>query len=89
MESIQERAIALIYKAGLDNLVRESEINYSRWKNLRHRKARMSTEEMEVLVRLYPSYGLWLATGQVAPEAGQTSPAYDEAHSNLPTPNAG
>ncbi|GJN44766.1 hypothetical protein [Pseudomonas tohonis] len=89
MESIQDRAITLIYKAGLDDLVRASEINYPRWKNLRHRKARISTEEVEVLVRLYPKYALWLASGQIAPECGQTSPDYDEAHKNLSVPNAG
>lgn len=82
MESIQEMAIALIYKTGLDHLVRASEINYSRWKSLRHRKVRMSTEELEVLVRLYPRYGLWLATGTVAPEAGQTSPVHDDARTD-------
>ena len=89
MESIQDRAIALIYKAGLDELVRQSDITWSRWKNLRHRKARISTEEVEVLVKMFPSYALWIASGQVAPEAGQTSPEYDKANSNLPNQNAG
>ncbi|MFC2974083.1 hypothetical protein ACFOJE_17935 [Azotobacter bryophylli] len=89
MESIQDRAIALIYKAGLDDLVRQSEINWSRWKNLRHKKARISTEEIEVLVKIYPRYALWLASGQIAPECGQTSPEYDEARSALPSQNAG
>jgi len=79
----------LIYKAGLDELVRQSDISWSRWKNLRHRKARISTEEVEVLVKLFPSYALWIASGQVAPEAGQTSPDYDEANRNLPNQNAG
>lgn len=89
MESIQDRAIALIYKAGLDELVRHSEITWSRWKNLRHRKARISTEEIEVLVKMFPGYALWIASGQVAPDSGQTSPEYDEAHSSLPSQNAG
>ena len=89
MESIQDRAIALIYKAGLDELVRQSDISWSRWTTLRHRKARISTEEVEVLVKLFPSYALWIASGQVAPEAGQTSPDYDEANRNLPNQNAG
>lgn len=89
MESIQGRAITLIYKTGLDELVRKSEINYSRWKNLRHKKARISTEEVEVLVKIYPQYALWLASGSVAPECGQTSPEYDEAHSNLESHHAG
>ena len=79
----------MIYKAGLDELVRQSDISWSRWKNLRHRKALISTEEVEVLVKLFPSYALWIASGQVAPEAGQTSPDYDEANRNLPNQNAG
>ncbi|WP_413042756.1 hypothetical protein [Pseudomonas sp. YJ42] len=89
MESMQDRAIALIYKAGLDDLVRKSEINYSRWKNLRHKKARLSTEEVEVLVRLFPQYALWVASGEIAPECGQVSPDYDEANRNLPSQSAG
>jgi hypothetical protein len=89
MESMQDRAIALIYKAGLDDLVRKSEINYSRWKNLRHKKARLSTEEVEVLVKLYPQYALWVASGEIAPECGQVSPDYDEANRNLPSQSAG
>lgn len=89
MESIQDRAITLIYKAGLDDLVRKSEISYSRWKNLRHKKARISTEEIEVLVKLYPAYALWIASGQIIPESGQTSPEYDEANRNLTNHSAG
>lgn len=89
MESMQDRAIALIYKAGLDDLVRKSEINYSRWKNLRHKKARLSTEEVEVLVKLYPQYALWVASGEIAPECGQVSPEYDEANRNLTSQGAG
>ncbi|EPD6593875.1 hypothetical protein [Pseudomonas aeruginosa] len=89
MESMQDRAIALIYKTGLDDLVRKSEINYSRWKNLRHKKARLSTEEVEVLVKIYPQYALWIASGNIAPECGQTSPDYDEANRNLISQSAG
>lgn len=78
MESIQDRAVALIYKTGLDDLVRQSTISYSRWKNLRHKRVRLSTEEVEVLVKIYPQYALWVVSGQVAPESGQISPDYDE-----------
>ena len=86
---MQDRAITLIYKTGLDDLVRQSEISYSRWKNLRHKKVRLSTEEVEVLVKIYPQYALWVASGQTAPECGQTSPEYDEANRNLTSQNAG
>lgn len=34
----------------------------------------MGTEELAVLVRLYPHYAFWLISGETAPEAGQTSP---------------
>lgn len=89
MESIQDRAITLIYKAGLDDLVRGSKVSWSRWKNLRHKKARISTDEIETLVALYPGYALWIASGKIAPEIGQTSPEYDEANRNLTSQDAG
>lgn len=79
----------MIYKAGLDELVRASEINYSRWKNIRHKTVRVSSEELDVLVRFFPNYALWLASGKIAPECGQTSPDYDEANRNLTSQNAG
>ena len=83
MESIQDRAITLINKAGFDTLVRASEIGYTRWHGVKYKKARMSTEELEVLTKIYPRYALWVMTGNVAPEAGQTSPDYDEANTAL------
>ncbi|WAC43526.1 DNA-binding protein [Pseudomonas sp. SL4(2022)] len=50
---------------------------------------RLGIEEIDVLVKIYPQYVLWLASGQIAPESGQTSPDYDEANRNLNQPNAG
>jgi hypothetical protein len=50
--------------------------------------ARVSTEEIDVLVNIYPQYALWLASGQVAPEIEQTSPDYDAANEKLAEPNA-
>ncbi|MOA56057.1 hypothetical protein D3C78_1799670 [compost metagenome] len=61
--------------------------NHDRWRSVSKGAVRVSTEEIDVLVKAYPQYALWLASGQIAPEAGQTSPAYDESHSNLPTPS--
>lgn len=81
--------MTLIYKTGLDDLVRQSSISYSRWKNLRHKRVRLSTEEVEVLVKIYPQYALWVASGQIAPESGQTSPDYDEANQNISNQHAG
>jgi len=89
MESIQGRARTLIDKAGMDTLVREGSIGYSRWQSVRYKDIRMSTEEIEVLERIFPRYGMWLISGKVMPECGQTSPDYDEANRNLTNQNAG
>lgn len=74
MHGIQDRAINLIYQAGIDELVRGTQISHNRWLTVRHRKARMSTEEMEALISLFPEYAYWIATGKTAPEIGQISP---------------
>lgn len=79
MESIRKRARALIAMAGMDRLVKESEIGFQRWHSVRFKEIRMSTEELEVLQRMYSQYRLWLICGEVAPEIGQTSPAHDDA----------
>lgn len=63
--------------------------DYERWKSVSKGAIRVSTEEIDVLVKIYPQYALWLASGQIAPECGQTSPEYDAAHSALPSQNAG
>lgn len=79
MNSIQARARSLIDKAGLERLIRETRIGLVRWQTVRYKPIRMSTEEIEELVKIYPQYAFWLASGQIAPEVGQTSPDYDEA----------
>lgn len=88
MESIQDRAVALVYKTGLDDLVRQSNINYARWRNIRHKTIRISSEELDVLIKIFPQYAYWLASGRIAPEIGQTSPEYDEASKKLDEQNA-
>jgi hypothetical protein len=78
MESIQQRARTLIAKAGFDLLIKHSDIGLNRWHTVRFKDVRMSTEELEVLIKLYPQYVMWLASGQTAPEIGQTSPELEE-----------
>lgn len=89
MESIQARARTLISMAGMDRLVKESQIGFQRWHSVRYKDVRMSTEELEVLQEMFPGYRLWLISGEIAPQAGQTSPAYDEANRNLTSQSAG
>ncbi len=63
--------------------------DHDRWKSVSKGAVRVSTDEIDVLVKIYPQYALWLASGEIAPECGQTSPEYDEANSNLTNQNAG
>ncbi|WP_240923259.1 DNA-binding protein [Metapseudomonas otitidis] len=57
--------------------------NHDRWRSVSKGAVRVSTEEIDVLVKVYPHYALWLVCGQIAPEIGQTSPAYDDTHPDL------
>lgn len=87
---MDERIRTLIDIAGLDNLAKKTEIAGTRWRTVRYdKRTRISTQEMQALIALYPQYGLWLSTGNVAPEIGQTSPAYDEANEKLHGQNVG
>ncbi|WP_165665327.1 hypothetical protein [Metapseudomonas otitidis] len=78
MPSIDARIRALIDITDLDELVRTTDISGTRWRTVRYdKRTRISTQEMTALVQLYPQYALWLASGEIIPEKGQTSPAYD------------
>ncbi|WP_308725128.1 hypothetical protein [Metapseudomonas otitidis] len=81
MPSIDDRIRALVDITGLDELVRTTDISGTRWRTVRYdKRTRISTQEMTALVQLYPQYALWLASGEIIPEKGQTSPAYDAQH---------
>ena len=73
-----DRAGLLIKRLGPKKLS-EAGGGYERWRNISKGAVRISTEEIDVLVGIYPQYALWLASGQIAPDCGQTSPDYDEA----------
>jgi len=79
MESSGDRARVLIKMHGPKKISTSSGTDHNRWKSLSKGVVRVSTEEIDILVRIYPQYALWLASGQIAPEIGQTSPAYDQA----------
>ena len=87
---MDERIRVLIDKAGIDELVRTTSIGGTRWKTVRYdKRTRISTKEVEALIQRYPKYALWIASGQINPECGQTSPDYDEANAKLAAPHAG
>ncbi|BFN26489.1 hypothetical protein PSCT_03440 [Pseudomonas sp. SCT] len=70
----------MIKTVGPKRLSQLSDTDHSRWLNVSKGAVRVSTEEIDVLVKLYPKYALWLASGQISPGIGQTSPDYDEAN---------
>lgn len=83
---IKERVITIIKFSGMKNPELEAQTGIGRytWQNIRNKPDReLKTEEIEAVVKLYPQYALWIASGQIAPEIGQTSPEYDEVNSKL------
>lgn len=68
---------------------KETGIDRYRWGNIRSGKARLSDAEIDAVVKVFPQYSLWLVSGEIAPEIGQTNPEFDEANRNLVNPNAG
>lgn len=83
MGSSADRARALIKQIG-PKKASEHGGDYERWRNVSKGAVRVSTEEVDVLVKIFPQYAFWLVSGQIAPEIGQTSPEYDEAHPGVP-----
>jgi len=88
---IRERIITIWEYLDLSapKLEKVSGIDRSKWYHLRSGKRRANEDDITAIVQLAPQYALWLTSGAIAPECGQTSPEYDEAHSNLSNQNAG
>lgn len=82
MHSASDRARALLKLIG-PKRASEQGGDYERWRNVSKGAVRVSADEIDVLVKIYPQYALWLASGQIAPEIGQTSPAYDEDRNRI------
>lgn len=68
---------------------KQTGIDRYRWGNIRNGKARLSDAEIDAVAKIFPQYALWLVSGNIAPECGQTSPEYDEANQNLSNHSAG
>lgn len=75
-----DRARLLIKKVGPKKLSQLSDTDHSRWLNVSKGAVRVSSEEIDVLVSVFPQYALWIASGQIIPERGQTSPEFDDAN---------
>jgi len=90
---IKERVITVLKSSGirLPELEERTGISRYTWNNLKNtaRKREIKAEEIEAIVKLFPQYALWVVSGEIAPEAGQISPDYVSADSNLHNQSAG
>lgn len=87
--SITDRVLLLIDLCNVVELSKAGSTDYARWMNIKRGRARVGAEEIEIIANQFPSWRWWLLTGEVMPEAGQTSPEYDEANEKLAEPSAG
>lgn len=89
---IKSRVIEILKSSEmrLPELEERTGINRYTWNNLKNPSRNREIKESEILAiaELFPQYRWWLLTGEVMPEIGQTSPAYDEAHSEIPSSSA-
>jgi hypothetical protein len=88
---IRDRLITICEDKGLTakKLQELTGIDREKWYALRGNKRRANEEDIEAILAITPQYALWLVSGNIAPEAGQVSPAYEEANLKLEGQNAG
>lgn len=88
---IRERLIAIWDAKGLTarKLEELTGVDREKWYALRNNKRRVNEDDIEGILSITPEYALWLVSGKIAPESGQTSPAYAEADLKLEQPKAG
>ncbi|WP_287031321.1 DNA-binding protein [Pseudomonas sp. UBA6310] len=84
-----DRALQLLERTSLKELAEVNSKDYVRWQSIKRGRARISAEELEVLGEKYPQFRWWLMTGEVMPDKGQLSPAYEETNIKFPNQNAG
>ncbi len=88
---MRERFVAILEhkKLTAKKLEQLTGIDREKWYALRKGGRRINEDDIKAIVDLAPEYALWLVTGGIAPECGQTSPEYDDANSNLTSHHAG
>lgn len=89
VSDIDNRALLLLGMLKPQDLAEPGSKDYMRWQNVKRKRVRITTEEIDALAKAFPNYRWWLLTGDVMPEVGQTSPDYDAAHTACPGQNAG
>ena len=88
---MRERFVAILEykKLTAKKLEAMTGIDREKWYALRKGGRRINEDDIKAITEIAPEYALWLVSGKIAPECGQTSPDYDEADRNLPSQSAG
>ncbi|MDU4254762.1 MULTISPECIES: DNA-binding protein [Pseudomonas] len=82
MDEILSRAVQLVRLAGPKYLSLQGNTNHQRWKNISKGIIRMGTEEVSILLGVYPQYAVWLLTGEVVPQVEQLKPDFETPPEN-------
>lgn len=77
MNTLLGRSLLLMRIAGPKALSENGSTPVSRWKNIGQGRARLGPEELETLVQMFPSYQVWLVTGQTEISCEQATPQAD------------
>lgn len=77
---IDDRIRAVLNSCGYttEQVAEKTGIKYSRWTTVRKTGGRARAEEVEALCKLFPEFALWIASGNVLPDAGQVSPEIED-----------
>ncbi|HBO0263697.1 TPA: XRE family transcriptional regulator [Pseudomonas aeruginosa] len=90
---IKERVITILSWSDirLPKLEELTGISRYTWSNLKNpsKSREIKEEEILAIAKVFPQFRWWLLTGEVMPEAGQTSPDYEDANKNLSNQDAG
>ena len=82
-EQLEDRALLLVESASLAELEKSGSSSYTRWQNIKRKRARIAAAEIEILGKVFPAYRWWLMTGEEMPEAGQVSPETENVRKSL------
>lgn len=82
-QSLEDRALLLLENASLGELEKSGASSYTRWQNIKRKRARIAGAEIEILGKVFPCYRWWLMTGEEIPEIRQVSPESEKIRNSL------
>ncbi|MDP2098694.1 MAG: DNA-binding protein [Methylobacter sp.] len=84
---LKDRIIQLIDFLGESpkSLEEKTGIDRAKWSNIKRKTnpIRATEEHIEAILKTWPEYAYWVATGKTIPEAGQISPEIEETRQKL------